>query len=260
MKLFSVVALMALLGLGCQSARPSRPVPPAAGSLTLLRPGVWLHTSYRDVGGFGRVLSHGLVVASGGAALLVNTPWGADPEADTEAVLRAAAQTTGVAVSRAVVTHHHDDSVAGIAALRRAAIPTYATALTADLMANEGWGRPDGRLAPTPGNAWTLRYGDQTVEVFYPGPGHTADNVVVFVPAARVLFGGCLIRPGESESLGNTADADLAAWDASVARVRGRYAGRVDVVVPTHGAPGGPALLDHTIRLVETHRRRTPGG
>lgn len=230
-----------------------------SASLEPLRPGVWLHESYRDVEGFGRVLSNGLVVASGSEVLLVNTAWGEDPEASTDAIVRAATRAAGAPVRRAVVTHYHDDSVAGIASLRRSGIPAYATGLTADLMEEEGWGRPDSLFAEG-GDGWTLSYGGREAEVFYAGPGHTADNVVVYVPAARVLFGGCLIRPGDSESLGNTSDADIEEWAESVARVRARYRGRVDVVVPTHGAPGGPELLDHTIRLVEEYRERPIGG
>ena len=130
--------------------------------------------------------------------------------------------------------------------------------MTADLMESGGWGRPDSLLAE--GDVWSLSYGDRQLEVFYGGPGHTLDNIVVYVPSARVLYTGCLVRPGESGSLGNTNDADIDKWAESVARVRDRYQGRVDVVVPSHGPPGGPELLDHTIELVEAHRGRPVGG
>lgn len=260
MRVLTVLFVFAGIGAGCSKPPAVSPLATAqpdttASLLEPLRPGVWLHEAYREVDGFGRVRSNGLVVASGGEALLVNTAWGADPDAATSEVLRAT-EAAGLRVRRAVVTHYHNDSVAGVGALRQARIPTYATAHTARLMA-DAWGAPDSLLAA--GDAWTLGYGDETVEVFYAGPGHTADNVVVYVPAARVLFGGCLIRPGESDNLGNTADGDLDRWDETVARVKARYGDRVEVVVPTHGAPGGPELLDHTIALVEAHRNRTTG-
>lgn len=270
MKLF--LALVALFVAGCHSTHPAAS-PPEAGNaplatLTPLRDGVWLHTTEREVGGFGRVFANGLVVVDGGDALLVNTGWDADADASTDAIVREVAARTGARVRRAVASHHHDDSVGGIGALRRAGIPVVGTALMADLMDADGWGRPDSVLTADPsagsgqaaGTAWTVRYGGRAAEVFFPGAGHTADNVVVFFPEARVLFGGCLIRPGEDDTLGYTGDASVDAWAESVARVRERYRGRVDVVVPTHGAPAGPELLDHTIRLVETHRNRPLGG
>lgn len=259
MKPLAVVLASASLLTGCLTPTAAqRDAAPEATTLAALRPGVWVHSAYRDAGRFGTVLSNGLVVVADGEALLVNTAWGPDPDAATADVLRLTTEATGVPVRRAVVTHFHGDSVDGLDAVRAAGVPAYATAQTAALMAGEGLARPDSLLVA--GDAWTLRVGDQTVEVFYGGPGHTADNVVVYVPAARVLFGGCLIRPGESDDLGNTADADVARWAETVARVRARYAGLVDVVVPTHGAPAGPELLDHTIRLVETHRGRALGG
>ena len=128
-------------------------------------------------------------------------------------------------------------------------------------MQAHNWGRPDSLLAIKENvNTWALPFGDRHIEVFYPGPGHTVDNVVVYVPHARVLYGGCLIRPGSSKSLGNTADADLKRWAESVALVRDRYGDRVDIVVPSHGPPRGPEVLDHTIELVETNKNRSLGG
>ena len=86
------------------------------------------------------------------------------------------------------------------------------------------------------------------VEAFYPGPGHTIDNIVVYVADARVLFGGCLIRPGASTTLGNTDDADVAEWSSSVERAAERYT-TAEIVVPSHGSWAGRELLDHTARL-----------
>ena len=261
MKWLSLVGLGLVLGIGCQTVQPVQT--PNAEDLTvslgldLVAPGVWVHSTVREVRGFGSVLSNGLVVASGTEALLVDAGWGEDPVADTRQILAEAERVSGASVQRAVFSHHHADSVEGIAALRDASIPTSASSMTADLMEAD-WGRPDSLLGP--GDVWTLGYGDRQLEVFYAGPGHTVDNVVVYVPSARVLYTGCLVRPGESNSLGNTADADIDEWAESVARVRERYRGRVDVVVPSHGPPGGPEVLDHTIELVEAHRGLPVGG
>src|SRR6185295_3616589 len=75
-----------------------------------------------------------------------------------------------------------------------------------------------------------------TAEVFYPGPAHTRDNIVVWLPDSRVLFGGCAVRAATS-GLGNVADADLTAYPASIRRVLERYPA-AEVVVPGHGDVG----------------------
>ncbi|MGB3544366.1 subclass B1 metallo-beta-lactamase [Rubrivirga sp.] len=261
----AVLALVVLSCSGCvATSEPVAPEPIPGLEVEALTPTVWVHTTARDVEGFGRVLSNGLVVASGSDALLVDTAWGDDPEQATASLLAELRLLWGAGVRRAVVSHHHDDSVGGVPTLRRAGIPIVATSRTADRMEAEGWPRPDFLLEG--GDAWTLRIGDPgsgpgqvlEVEVFDAGSGHTVDNVVVYVPSAGILYGGCLIRPGGSTSLGNTADADLERWAESVARVRDRYPD-LEVVVPSHGPPGGPELLDQTISLVESHRGRPVG-
>jgi glyoxylase-like metal-dependent hydrolase (beta-lactamase superfamily II) len=121
----------------------------------------------------------------------------------------------------------------------------YATAETAARVAAEGGGVLGGALA-VPVDRRALA--GEAVEVFAPGAAHTPDNVVVWLPARGVLFGGCMIRPAGARSLGNLADADLATWPASALRVAERYA-EARVVVPSHGDPGGPSLLAETVAL-----------
>jgi hypothetical protein len=68
--------------------------------------------------------------------------------------------------------------------------------------------------------------------------------------AAGLLFGGCAVRPAGTSSLGNVADADLESWPRAIERVKTRYGGATIVVVPGHGPPAGPELLDHTLSLL----------
>jgi metallo-beta-lactamase class B len=72
---------------------------------------------------------------------------------------------------------------------------------------------------------------------------------MVWLPAGGVLFGGCAVRPADATTLGNTAHADLKAWTGAIQRALERY-GNAEVVVPGHGAKGGPELLRHTLSLL----------
>jgi glyoxylase-like metal-dependent hydrolase (beta-lactamase superfamily II) len=98
--------------------------------------------------------------------------------------------------------------------------------------------------------------GGRRVELFYPGPAHTRDNIVAFVEDAGILFGGCMFRAATS-GIGNTADADVEAYAGSVRKVIARYGPRVRRVVPGHGDPGGPELLQHTLDVAEAAARRS---
>ena len=217
--------------------------------LTELAPGVWLHTSDRDIPPYGPVPSNGLVVARGDAeAVLIDTAW---TDAQTEAILAWTEAALGRRVTAAVVTHAHDDKMGGVGALRAAGVATFAHPRSNTLAAGRGLVAAEhdlviggnGDAAPLDALAG--------LTIHYPGPGHTEDNIVVAAERAGVLFGGCLVRPGGSASLGNTADADIARWAATV-RAAARRFPAVTVVVPSHGAPGDRALLEHTAALAQT--------
>lgn len=220
-------------------------VPVGEVRLYAIQPGVWVHVSTQQLSNGAVYPSNGLVVRDGDGVLLVDTAWG---EQATVALLDAVERQIGRPVRRAIVTHFHDDRVSGADVLRNRGVPVYASSRTRQLAAAEGNAVPSDSLAglTVVGGAATLG----PVEVFYPGGGHTADNVVVYVPAAGILAGGCAVHEASRTSAGNTADADLATWPHALRRVRDRYPD-ARVVLPGHGLPGGRELFDHSIDLVE---------
>ena len=206
LKLFPVLFFMLTLisctsGTTTPNVKESHPATHADDDelrLVEIESGTWIHSTRHNTESFGRVLSNGLVVTSGNEALLIDSGWSKDSEATTQKLLNEIHQASGAHVVRTVFSHYHDDSVGGINALRSGDILTYATSVTADFMEVDGWGRPDSLLSMDDNeNTWTLPFGDHHIEIFYPGPGHTVDNIVIYVPHTRVLYGGCLIRPGE---------------------------------------------------------------
>lgn len=212
-------------------------------TFTRLAPTVWMHTSEQAVEGWGLVPSNGLVVVREGTSILVDTAW---DDAQTDEVLDWARDVLGHPVQAAVFTHAHQDKMGGVGALQARGLSTWAAPLsnqlapTRDLVAAQHDLTFDGA-----GNA-ELPAALQGIEVYAPGPGHTLDNLVVQVDG--VLFGGCLVRPGDADSLGNTADGSIPAWAGSVQRVAERFA-EAGIVVPSHGIPGDRTLLDHTRAL-----------
>lgn len=218
-----------------------------------LRPGVWLHRSWgRDPAGE-RTPSNGLVVREDDGLVIVDTPWGNEP---TAALIDWIARELQEPVLRVVVTHAHEDRMGGARVVRERDIPLLAAPRTVELAAAVGnrdlpmalAGLDDGKAVPV-----------GTLEVFNPGPAHAPDNVVVWLPAQRLLFGGCAVKSADATSLGFTGDANLARWPDAIRRVKQRYPD-VALVVPGHGEPGGTALLDRT-RLLLTRRagpRKTP--
>jgi glyoxylase-like metal-dependent hydrolase (beta-lactamase superfamily II) len=102
---------------------------------------------------------------------------------------------------------------------------------------------PASRTLPDGGHRFDL--GGEEVRVIFPGPGHSPDNLVVWFPARRLLFGGCLIKG--ARAIGFTGHADLDRWPAAIDRLRPLGP---RVVVPGHGPVGGPELFELTAAVV----------
>lgn len=209
-------------------------IPPGEVRLRKISDGLWVHVATQEFNGV-VYPSNGLIVRDGDGLLLIDTAWGAK---NTAALLVAIEIEIGLPVRRALSTHFHDDRVAGVDTLRAAGVETLATPLTR-------------HLAEAEGNVIELG----PVEVLYPGAGHAPDNVVVYVPQAGVLFGGCAVYEALRTGPGNLSDADVAAWSASIRRVKAKYPD-ARVVIPGHGVPGGLDLLGHTISVNEAHKER----
>ena len=250
-----VLPLLLLAGLA-----PAAPPSPPAGEETIgpgvrvrpLRDGFWLHVTARASDG---VESNGLFAPlPGGGVLLVDTAW---DDAQTEKLLDFAARRLG-GVREAVVTHAHADRTGGVGALRRHGVRPLGLDLTAEKARAEGSPVPDVAL----GTRNRLLSDPRGFEVFYPGPGHTLDNVVVAFPAARLLAGGCLVKAADGGE-GYMGEAFPPDWSAAVGVLRQRYAG-YSLVIPGHGAPGPlePALArsEALAREVAAREERAPAG
>jgi metallo-beta-lactamase class B len=206
-----------------------------------IAPGVWLHVTTGNVGG-DLIPANGLLVEDGDTSLLVDTGW---TPRHSEMLLTWARDTLHRPVRAALVTHFHDDRTGGIPTLAAQGIPVHAREDTARRAAAEGNPVPSQRLSDA------QDFGP--LSVFFPGAGHSPDNLVVLHPASGVLFGGCFIRDTTAKSLGHLEDADVAAWPASFQAAREHFPD-ARIVVPGHFQPGGPELLDHTAALLHAPR------
>jgi glyoxylase-like metal-dependent hydrolase (beta-lactamase superfamily II) len=202
-----------------------------------LQDGIWLHTSRNELGP-----ANGMILVNDAGVLVVDTPWTDEQTARLVAWIHDRLQRP---IRHWVVTHFHADCMGGIRTVHEQGIPTLGQEQTAELAKGDG-NPPPARLFS---EQIRLALGPDTAEVFYPGPAHSPDNIVVWLPERRVLFGGCMIRSAASRGIHYAGVADFDAWPESVARVRERYPD-VALVIPGHGRPGGQELFEHTIRLV----------
>ncbi|MEW6297471.1 MAG: subclass B1 metallo-beta-lactamase [Thermodesulfobacteriota bacterium] len=207
-----------------------------------LEEGVWRHVSYKHLPALGPFPSNGLIVQFGAEIVLVDSAW--DDE-QTKLILDWVQRELHALPSVAIFTHAHEDRLGGIHEVHARGIRTISSRLTAELTKQQGIEAPqqifDGRME--------LSLSGRTIRVQYPGPGHTTDNIVVWIPDKKILFGGCLVRAAQATGLGNTKEADLKRWPETIKRVYQEFR-EARIVVPGHGDPGGIEALTHTLELL----------
>ncbi|WP_111671506.1 subclass B1 metallo-beta-lactamase [Algoriphagus litoralis] len=207
-----------------------------------ISPNTFVHISYLKTQDFGKVGCNGMVVIHGGEALVFDTP--ANDEASAE-LIDWLVNEQKLTVKAVVASHFHDDCLGGLGAFHAKGIPSYGSSRTLALAKDAGELVPQNQFE----ESLVLNAGGMQVQSGFFGEGHTQDNVVAFVPADQVLFGGCLIKE-VGAGFGFLGDANTAAWSQTVSKVKSNFP-KVQTVIPGHGKIGGVELLDYTIQIFE---------
>jgi glyoxylase-like metal-dependent hydrolase (beta-lactamase superfamily II) len=204
---------------------------------------LWLHSTTAIITAGVYFPANGLILDRQQGSLLIDT--GYLPE-HAEALLKWSKQALRHPIGQAVATHFHRDRTGGIAALAAAGIPTLAHPLTRELARSHGTCEPTATADFVHDSAQL----SEACQLFFPGAGHTPDNIVAWLPHQRVLFGGCLLKSVTSADLGNLADAVVPAWAGSVRRVHTRYPA-ARITVPGHGTIEGDPSAQTLLLLAQ---------
>ncbi|MEZ4810600.1 MAG: subclass B1 metallo-beta-lactamase [Allomuricauda sp.] len=198
------------------------------------------HITYLQTESFGKVACNGLIVADHGEAIIFDTP---NTDMESEELIQWVQKELNCTIKGIVATHFHTDCLGGLNAFHNRNIPSYGHAKTIELARSHDH--------PVPQNSFTdaaeLSVGSKKVILDYVGEGHTQDNSVGYFPSERVLFGGCLIK-SIGAGKGNLEDANTVEWPETVSKLKVKYP-KATTIIPGHGTPGGPDLLDFTIAL-----------
>jgi metallo-beta-lactamase class B len=217
-------------------------------SLYRVADSVYMHTTFANHPQFGRFSSNGLVVLRNGKALLVDSPV---TDEQTKQLVQFINDSLNARITHFVGCHWHEDCIGGLGYLNQSGVETICLELTRKICREKNL--PVSNKGFT--DSLTFSFEGIDIQCFYPGGGHTIDNIVVFAGDKKVLFGGCLIKSAESKNLGNLSDAVPYEWAGTIERVINRFT-NAQIVVPGHGRFGGKELLSHTIQLVKTNYQK----
>jgi metallo-beta-lactamase class B len=218
------------------------------GDIRLLpiKDSIYVHETWHKSEGFGRFPSNGLIIIRGGQALMIDTPM---DNQKTEKLYLYLKDSMNVKIDKMIAGHFHGDCVGGLAFLQSKGVESIANDMTVDFCRQLGKPVPSHPFS----ESYKFDFNGMQVECRYFGGGHTVDNIVVWLPQEKILFGGCLVRAANADQLGNLRDAAVGEWDKTISRILKAYP-EIETVIPGHGAYGGVELLEHTTDLVKKHK------
>lgn len=205
----------------------------------------YVHESFTFSSQYGRFSSNGMLVVKNGKALMIDTPY---TNEEAEAIYNFLKDSMQITITTFIGGHYHNDCIGGMEYLKSKGVKTILSDQTKSFCAQLDFPLPDTTFT----KSLKSNFEHIEFECNYLGGGHSADNIVVYFPKEKVLFGGCLIKAAESKNIGNTADAVVNEWMATVEKVMKQYP-KVEVVIPGHGNYGNARLLTHTIDIVENY-------
>jgi metallo-beta-lactamase class B len=125
-------------------------------------------------------------------------------------------------------------------------IKTYTSKLTDQILkANK-----EARAENTFSKDTTFTVGQYKINTYYPGAGHTQDNILIWFGKDQVLFGGCFVKSTEASNLGNITESNLKAWPGNIQKTKKKFPSTT-FVVTGHQAWGNRESLEHTLKLLQ---------
>ncbi len=215
--------------------------------ITPLTGDFYIFTTYNSYKGE-RIPSNGMYLVTSKGVVLFDTPW---DTTQFQPLLDSIKQKHNKSAILCFATHFHDDKTAGLEYYRKKGVKTYTTVLTDELSKTNNKKRAE--FLMTKDTVFSI--GNYSFETFYPGQGHTPDNIIIWFNKEKILYGGCLIKSYTDEDLGNLGDANKTEYATTIKTVQMKCP-QPKFVIVGHGDWSNIKSLDHTLMMAEELKRK----
>lgn len=211
-------------------------------SIVPLTGNYYIYTTYNLYQG-SPVPANGMYLVTKRGVVLFDTPW---DSTQFQPLLDSIEQKHHQPVILCIATHWHADKTAGLEYYRRKGIKTYTTVLTDELSKANHQPRAEYLLTKDT----VFHTSSYTFETFYPGEGHTKDNIVLWFPKEKILYAGCLVKGAEAKTLGFLGDGNTAAYASTLKKLKAKYP-QPNFIIVTHSDWHDTNSLQHSIEMAE---------
>lgn len=210
--------------------------------ITHLAGDFYIYTTYNQYEGY-RVPANGMYLVTDQGVVMFDTPW---DTTQFQPLLDSIQFKHHKNVVMSFATHWHSDKTAGLEYYRRQGIKTYTTALTDQFSKQHNMKRAEFLMA----NDTTFTIGQYAFDIYYPGEGHTKDNIVIWFDKERILYGGCLIKGADDANLGYLGDANTAEYASTLKKVQQKFRDPTYIII-AHSDWNNIHSLKHSIKMAE---------
>ena len=187
--------------------------------------------------------ANGMYLVTNNGVVMFDTPW---DKTQFQPLIDSIKVKHNKNVILCIATHFHEDRTGGLEYYRQQGIKTYTTKQTDEL--SKGSSKKRAEFLIYKDTVFTA--GQYSFQTYFPGQGHTADNIVIWFEKEKILYGGCLIKSVEDDNLGNLADANVKAYATTVKNVL-KKCKKPKYIIPGHSDWSSTKSLKHTLKMAQ---------
>ncbi|MBS1653688.1 MAG: BlaB/IND/MUS family subclass B1 metallo-beta-lactamase [Bacteroidetes bacterium] len=214
--------------------------------ITHLTGDFYVYTSYGYFNGI-KIPANGMYLLTSKGAVVFDTPWDSTQFQPLLDSIRIKHKKETVLC---IATHFHEDRTGGLDYFRNKGIKTYTTQRTDQLSLLHG----EKRAAFLIHTDTSFTVGQYSFQTYYPGEGHTRDNIVIWFKKEKVLYGGCLIKSVADKDLGNLSDANVNTYAQTIRNVM-QHCPDPLYIITGHNDWTNKRSLQHTLEMAEAARK-----
>lgn len=202
----------------------------------------YIYTTYNTYSG-NAVPANGMYLVTNNGVVMFDTPW---DTTQFQPLLDSIKLKHNKNVIICIATHWHEDRTGGLEYYQQKGIKTYTTKLTDELSKKNGQKRAEYLIE----NDTIFNIEQYMFETYYPGQGHTIDNIVVWFKKEKILYGGCLIKGAEALDLGYLDDGNILEYETTLKKLKKKYPNPQFIIVSHHNW-NNLKSLQHSIKMAK---------
>ena len=238
--ILTLAVLLSLTNIYGQSNEPKLKISQLTGDF-------YIYTTYNNYEG-NKIPANGMYLVTQNGVVMFDTPW---DTTQFQPLLDSIKLKHKKNVTICIATHWHSDRTDGLEYYKQKEIKTYTTILTDGLSKKNNMKRAEYLIEKDT----TFNVGQYSFETYYPGQGHTEDNIVLWFNKEKILYGGCLIKGAEAKNLGYLGDGNIIEYETTLKNVYKKYPDFKFIIVSHHDW-NNINSLSHSIKMAKKLKRK----